>query len=179
MARIKYLGVILTVLALTLLFGAMAYAEGVTDGPAPTAPASPRLIVELESPPLAAAYGDMVGTASADGTLDMRSPGAQTYIAALQAEQAVFVSRMQTALPGARVSTFTNELGAAEPNAYQVVFNGMAVFPGNTSKEEAMRILGKLPGVKGVYRGPGLLHQPVHQHGADQCAGGLERPGRP
>ena len=41
MARIKYLSVILTMLALSLLFGAMAYAEGVTDGPAPTAPASP------------------------------------------------------------------------------------------------------------------------------------------
>ncbi|MBP6440338.1 MAG: S8 family serine peptidase [Caldilineaceae bacterium] len=148
MNKVKYLGIALTVLALTLLLGSVAFAGGpVSDGPAPAAPASPRLIVELETPPLAVAHPDYIRA----GSPNARSADAQNYISALQAEQAIFVSNLQAALPGAYVSTFTNEAGAAEPNAYQVVFNGMAIHPGSASSEDVMRVIARLPGVKGVY----------------------------
>lgn len=148
MRKTTLFAVALTVLSLTLLLGAVAYAgDPVSDGPVPAAPASPRIIVELATPPLAVAHPEYV-RAGAPGA---RSADAQAYISALQAEQAAFVANMQAALPGSSVSTFTNEAGVAEPNAYQVVFNGMAVFPGDVSKEAAMRTLARLPGVRGVY----------------------------
>lgn len=117
----------------------------------PDANRSHRLIVELDSPPLAVAYGDRVNAAGVNGRLDVNTPDAQAYIAQLQAEQAAFVARMGAVLQDASVSTFINELGVAEEAAYQIVFNGLAVDPGGTDREEAKLKLAKMPGVKAVH----------------------------
>ncbi|MCB9160126.1 MAG: S8 family serine peptidase [Caldilineaceae bacterium] len=123
------------------------------DGPqdAPDAKLSHRLIVELDSPPLAVAYRDRVGAAGVNGRLNVNAPDAQTYIAQLQAEQAAFVADMGSVLQDASVSTFINELGVAEQASYQIVFNGLAVDPGSADREEAKQKLARMPGVKAVY----------------------------
>ena len=117
------------------------------------APDSPRVIVELEMPPLAVAAPQQAGG------LDARSTFAQDYVAALQAEQAAFASTLQAALPTARVGTFTNELGVAEPHQYQIVFNGMAIQHGLASQEAALSAIARLPGVKAVY--PDQVYTPL------------------
>lgn len=153
---------VMRMIALIAIFGMLltpvAHAEikptDLTDGPitakAPTG-ASPNLIVELESAPLAVAYLSQVQAAAVNGKLDASSTAAQAYINQLQAEQAAFVSTMQTALTDATVATFINEAGMAEQATYQVVFNGLSINPGATPREKAMRILAQLPNVKQVY----------------------------
>lgn len=125
-----------------------------TDGPADAAgqnlQASPRLIVELASPPLAAIYTTAVQAAAVDGKLDANAPAAQDYIDQLQAEQAAFVSAMQVTMPSATVSAFLDEAGASRQATYQVLFNGLSVNPG-MDRSVARRQLAKLPGVKAVY----------------------------
>lgn len=112
---------------------------------------SHRLIVQLESPPLAVWAGQTRQALKANGRLDVQSAAAQSYVAQLQAEQAAFISAMQAALPGAAVDNFVNELGVAEAAQYQITFNGMSVDPGSTDKMIARRILSQLPGVRAVY----------------------------
>ncbi len=155
MNSVRYLGVLLVVLGLLLAPGRSTSAdESISDGPASVPLASPRLIVELDSPPLSVALPALAQTeTSAPG---LQSSLAQSYIDALEAEQAAFATNLQRALPGARVSTFTNEFGTTELNSYQVLFNGMAIHLGSASKDEAMRTIARLPGVKGVY--PDLPH---------------------
>lgn len=125
---------------------------GITDGPQQESKTSHRLIVELESPPLAVyAHNNQMGLTS-NGRLDVNSTAAQSYISRLQNEQAAFISKMQQALPQASVSTYVNETGADVQNAYQITFNGMAVDPGTKNVTEAINALQKLDGVKAVYR---------------------------
>ncbi len=126
----------------------------ITDTPdvADSLKASHRLIVQLESPALAELSEDMKSTMVAEnGRLQVNSPSAQAYIAQLEAEQNAFVNDMTKALPEAFVSTYINETGQSVEATYQVVFNGIAVDPGKTSREEARRTLAALPGVKAVY----------------------------
>ncbi|MFN8486132.1 MAG: S8 family serine peptidase [Caldilineaceae bacterium] len=147
------------ILALILMFSmvcvpaAQADVRPPTDGPTDAAhkpQASPRLIVELKSPPLAAIYATQVQAASVNGKLDANAPDAQAYINQLRAEQAAFVSAMQAAVPSAKVTTFVNETGEARQATYQIVFNGLAIDPG-TDRDAARKRLAHLPGVKGVY----------------------------
>ena len=151
----KRFAVCLLVAGCLLGFGRVAAAAqppGIPDGnPAVRLPDSPRLIVELQSPPLSAIYRTQVHAATADGKLDVSASDARAHIAQLQAEQAAFVAQMQTILPQARVSTFTNELGLHERNAYQITFNGLAIDLGEADREDARLRLAKLPGVKAVY----------------------------
>lgn len=156
-------GRVMRMIAMIVIFSMMitpiAHAEVqppvVNDGP--SAPAekaaaeSPRLIVELDTPPLAAAYLTDVTAAAVNGKLDANSVAAQAYINQLRAEQATFVSNMKAALTDAAVATFRNEAGVTEEATYQIVFNGLAVNPGATPKANALRTLVKLPGVKNVY----------------------------
>ncbi len=156
-------GRVMRMIAVIVIFSMMitpiAHAEVqppvVNDGP--SAPAekaaaeSPRLIVELDTPPLAAAYLTDVTAAAVNGKLDANSVAAQAYINQLRAEQATFVSNMKAALTDATVATFRNEAGVTEEATYQIVFNGLAVNPGATPKANALRTLVKLPGVKNVY----------------------------
>ena len=146
------------VLAAVAIFAAAPLANAVvdvptlTDGPGDAAPPpSPRLIVELASPPLTVAYQSQVGAAAADGSLDTSSAFAAAYVAQLQAEQAAFVNSMEQAVPAARVSTFVNESGYAESSAYQVAFNGLAIETGGFDLETARERLSRLPGVKAIY----------------------------
>ncbi|MEZ4870343.1 MAG: S8 family serine peptidase [Caldilineaceae bacterium] len=118
---------------------------------------SPRLIVELTSPPLAAVYRNEVTAASVNGKLDANVPAAQAYVSQLQAEQVAFVSAMKSVLTDASVATFVNELGVTEEATYQVVFNGLSINPGSVAMDEARMRLAKLPGVKNVY--PDLPHE--------------------
>jgi subtilisin family serine protease len=149
-------------LALVVLVAPLAYADvpiptltGGSADAAAVAEVSPgtsfRLIVELQSPPLAVQFQSMPGTQSAGGRLDAHSSAAQSYINQLEAEQAVFVSAMQQTLPDASVDTFVDEFGTREPLAYQVAFNGLTVDPGQTDQAVARRMLMQIPGVKNVY----------------------------
>lgn len=157
MSNTRVAKIIALTIILSLLLTPLSYAEvrtpTVTDGPTDTATkgASPRLIVELASLPLAAAYTSAVSAAAVNGKLDASTPAAQAYINQLQAEQAAFVSNMRSALSDASVATFINETGVAEEATYQIVFNGLAIHPGATPREEALQTLAKLPGVKNVY----------------------------
>ena len=150
---------IIALLAFSLIVSpAMAVEEppSTSDGPstATLTPAeSPRLIVELESPPLALAFAaSEVQAAGINGKLDVNAASAQAYLAQLQAEQATFVAQMQSALTDASVATYINELGVAQQTAYQVVFNGMAVEVAPGDLDAARAKLARLDGVKNVYR---------------------------
>ncbi|MEZ4726873.1 MAG: S8 family serine peptidase [Caldilineaceae bacterium] len=157
MSNTKLTRVIALTVILSLLLTPLAHAEVrtpvVTDGsPAQAeAGASHRLIVELESPPLAVAYLSEVSAASVNGKLDANAPAAQAYRNQLRAEQAAFVNTMRSVLADASVATFLNEAGVTEEATYQIVFNGLSINPGATDRDEAFRALGRLPGVKNVY----------------------------
>lgn len=146
----------MVLVALHLLFGAgvaAAIERPAADSGAAVGgnTASPLLIVELEAPPLAAAWQTQLQGASADGELAVNSAAAQAYVARLQAQQAAFAVRMQDVLPRASVAHFVDENGQAQASTYQVVFNGMAVDPGSSDLAAASRALARLPGVKAVY----------------------------
>lgn len=133
---------------------AFAVASPTNDTP-PTPAQSPYLIVELQSPPLAAVYKTQLQSAvAANGRLDANSAAAQSYMAQLEAEQAAFVSQMQAVLPNATVGQYyaDDQLRMLKPLSYRVVFNGMAVNPGTSDPEAARRLLSQIPGVKAVYQ---------------------------
>lgn len=143
----------LVVFCLVCFTGAALAVESPSSD-APPAPAqSPYLIVELDAPPLAAVYKTQLSAASADGKLDVNSVSAQEYVSQLQAQQAAVVSQMQAVLPNATVGKFYADpaLTQVKDLTYQVVFNGMAINPGNSDLDAAARLLAKLPGVKAVY----------------------------
>jgi subtilisin family serine protease len=152
-SRIMSLVVICTLLSLLMVTFAAAeeYTPPVTDGPDEDPVASHRLIVELESPPLTRYYKIASRIMNAQGKLDVNAPEAQQYVAQLEAEQAAFINEMQTAVPGATVSTFTNEYGMEEEATYQIVMNAVTVETGDTDRDVARRRLAKLSGVKHVY----------------------------
>lgn len=156
MMSTKYHRIVAVALAMVLL--CVSFAPTVSAMPAmvesdgqPAAPDSNRLIVELESPPLAAVFRSEVSAAAVNDKLDANVPAAQAYVNQLQAEQAAFVSTMQQAVAGATVASFVNETGLAEQATYQVVFNGLSVDVGANDRELAQRTLATLPGVKNVY----------------------------
>lgn len=124
--------------------------------PTPSAGApSHRLIVELDSAPLATAPAALAATDDGfDGRarLDVNAPAAKSYLAQLRAEQETFVRNLSRAVPGARVDSYIDERGAARQARYQVVFNGMAVDPGPAGAEQARKALLTIPGVRNVYR---------------------------
>ncbi|GAB4526616.1 MAG: hypothetical protein Fur0018_11910 [Anaerolineales bacterium] len=134
-------------------------ATSTTDGSQETGTTySHRLIVELQSAPLAAWAAQTGRSRAANGRLQVNTPEAQQYIARLQAEQAAFVNALQRVLPTASVATYINESGIQVQSAYQVVFNGMAIDPGTSDLKAAMQAIQSIPGVKGVYHD--YAHQP-------------------
>ncbi len=158
MLRTKFSIVTVFIIVLGTVFAPLAYAEVrtpvVTDGHSAatrTLSTSPRLIVQLQTPPLAVAFQDLVGAAAANGRLDANATTAQAYISQLQAEQATFVSNMQATLNAATVSTYLDELGATKQATYQVLFNGLSVDVGSMDRETARHMLEGLPNVKAVY----------------------------
>ncbi len=131
----------------------------VSDGPQETEPAySHRLIVELQSAPLAVWSAQTGRSRASNGRLDVNTLEAQQYVARLQAEQAAFLNSLQRVLPTASVATYINESGMQVQSTYQIVFNGMAIDPGTADLEAAMRAIRDIPGVKGVYYD--YAHQP-------------------
>ncbi|MEZ4713325.1 MAG: S8 family serine peptidase [Caldilineaceae bacterium] len=153
MAKKRLSAAIVLMLLFNLLLSpaALAVEEAPTDGPVDAPAASHRLIVQLRSPSLAEAYGELVRAANVDGKLDVNAASAQAYVAQLQAEQAAFMTNLQTTLPSATLSRYINEAGAAKEATYQVVFNGMSIDPGATDRTAAMRTLLNMPNVKAVY----------------------------
>ncbi len=125
----------------------------VTNSDSVVAPASAsnRLIVELESPALAAWSKSTNKARSANQRLDLKAADAQTYLSQLEAEQNLFVADMRQALPGASVDSFVNEFGDQDELRYSVVFNGMTVNVGNAKRDDARKVLAALPNVKAVY----------------------------
>ncbi|MEZ4676067.1 MAG: S8 family serine peptidase [Caldilineaceae bacterium] len=155
MSLTKYVRALATIMTLLMICAPAAHATGLVNrdngGDPISTPESTRVIIELESPPLAVAFRNEVRTAAVNGKLDANTPVAQTYIAQLQAEQAAFISNMQSAVADATVATFINESGFAEAATYQVVFNGLAVDVGTTDRTQAINRLAKMSGVKNVY----------------------------
>ncbi|MGC9348992.1 MAG: S8 family serine peptidase [Anaerolineae bacterium] len=144
-------------LVLSLLWTSVAYAA-LPDQPVADTPEdqgtdvySHRLIVQLASPSLAAWAQESPELLSAKGRLDVANPQAVAYVDRLKMEQAAFVREMKKLLPDAAVSTFVNESGMAEENAYQLVFNGVTIDPGSTDRDAALRMLLELPEVKQIY----------------------------
>ncbi|MEM7129255.1 MAG: S8 family serine peptidase [Chloroflexota bacterium] len=127
--------------------------DGLSTAPSKAAPLkSPRLIIALESAPLAQAFAAAeVQAAGINGKLDVNAASAQAYMAQLQAEQGTFVNQMQSVLAEASIATYINELGLAEQATYQIVFNGMAVEVPSGDLEAARAKLERLDGVKNVY----------------------------
>ncbi len=122
---------------------------GGSDEATQPAKTSHRLIVILNSPPLAEWSKETGQARQANGKLDLNSAAARNYINKLKAEQTAFVASMQQALPQAKVGNFINEFGQAETLAYQVVLNGLVIEPG-MDKLAAAKRLAALPGVKHV-----------------------------
>ncbi len=155
--RVRVL-LILTMLALALApwVQAAGPVSPISDA-APGQTASPRtashrLIVELQSPPLATWARGQPGLRSSDGRLNLSSSLAQAHLARLQAEQRTFLQALGQAMPGARVSRYLNEDGRQVEAAYTLLWNGLAVDPGaGRDRREATRALLALPGVKAVY----------------------------
>ncbi len=153
---VRIVQVVGLLVVLSLVLSPVVAAEGpvspTADAPTPSgSETSHRLIVELESPPLARYAPIATQAQTPEGRLDVSSPTAQRYIEQLQDEQDEFVSAMRATLPAAAVSTYLDEYGRQERTAYQIVFNGMAIDPGSTDQEIARRELAQLPGVKEVY----------------------------
>lgn len=123
------------------------------DGPR----ASHRLIVELESPPLVAWSRQAYGAAAA-ARLDLGSAAAQSYLSRLATEHDAFLGAMRAALPGARIATYVNEFGKPAEARYALALNGVAVEPGEVSRDAARRALSRLPGVRAVHLD--LAHEP-------------------
>ena len=158
--------IVAAVCLVALSGAALAVQSPTSDSPPPSgSTASPLLIVEFEAPPLAAAYKTQLRAAGAGpaARLDAASADAEAYVAELQAQQAAFVSRLQTVLPAATVAQYIDATGEGQNLTYQVVFNGMAINPGSgltpAARAEAGKQIAKLPGVKAVY--PDLPHYPA------------------
>jgi len=156
----KLLSILMLFALITTSFGSVFASDNsqapaglpVSDGETNvTQKVSHRLIVELQSKPLAVWAKNVGNFPTRDGVLDLNAPQAQTYRAQLEAEQAAFVSKMQTLMPAAKTANFVNESGQTEPLAYQVVFNGVVVDPGEMDQAVARKQLAQLPGVKAVY----------------------------
>lgn len=185
MNKSKLLRVLALVMILSMAFAAVALADvnppTLVDGPGDaTSPAtSPYLIVELESPPLAAIQS------TTRSKLDMNAPDAQAYISQLQAEQAAFMAELQNVLTDASVATFINETGAQEEATYQILFNGLSINPGSTDKETARELISRMDGVKRVsydlphetqlYTSTHLINAPMVWNSA--AIGGVENAG--
>jgi subtilisin family serine protease len=195
MIRLRLARALVFLVVWSLISAPLARAEIVTptttDGPAAAgaqAPlTSPRLIVELDTPPLAAAM-DTVSGAMVNGKLDVSSSAAQAYISQLQAERAAFVSSLQTVLPSATVANYMTESGASVAAAYALLFNGVAIEPG-IDREAARAQISRLPGVKAVhldrpyvtqlYTSTALINAPVAWNnpainGIDQAGAGVK-----
>ncbi len=155
MSRRMSVVTIVLLLASLFLLPASVGAEGITDAPPTAARYSHRLIVELQSAPLAewnAASASIAASGETRTALNVNAPAAQQYLQKLQSEQASFVTAMQHAIPNAKVATYLNEDGAAVPATYQVVLNGVAVDAGQNVDVLALREqLQRLPGVQAVY----------------------------
>ena len=150
--------VFVLVLALTLIVTALASAAPTSqivedDGQQAAAAGeeySHRLIIELESPPLAV-VAERDGLArTTGGRLNAQAPEAQVYVDRLQAEQAAFISAMEQAMPAASVAGYVNENGERVEATYQVVLNAVAVDPG-MPVAQARKQLAQIDGVKAVY----------------------------
>ncbi len=114
--------------------------------------ASPRVIVEFSTPPLAQSADVKAFGHTPAGALDLNTPQAQAQIAQIKTEQQTFAQALPGALPSASVARYINEYGAQIEHTYYLTFNGMALDVGVANIESALRVLQRMPGVKAVYR---------------------------
>lgn len=125
------------------------------DAPAP----SHRLIVELESPPLAAwAYAwdrdsaRSAGLYDAAGRLDPGSAPARAWLDRLAGEQAGFLKLLARELPELRLASYLDAEGRAQLHRYGITFNGLTLDAGAAADRERLRAeLLRLPGARAVY----------------------------
>lgn len=118
-----------------------------------------RLVVALESPPLAewaAARGlarnQADGLADAAGRLDPAAPAARGHLARLDAEQRALLKVLPEVVPDARLATYLDEAGRGRPHRYAVTFNGLTLDVGAPERvPAARRALEALPGVRAVF----------------------------
>jgi subtilisin family serine protease len=170
--RSSRLMVLLLALAMLALPTHPASAAGGPPGPIQTADRTPtrsvsdRWIVRLNDPPLAQARGISPGfvamalATAPNGKLQIDSPAAQQYRAALEQQQTTLFSQIQRALPGARLQ-----------HRYQIVFNGLSVALPGVAANAAMARLKAMPGVAAVYpeqRYQMSMFDSIPQIGADK-----------
>ncbi|MFN2114167.1 MAG: S8 family serine peptidase [Anaerolineae bacterium] len=131
-----------------------------SDGPGDPA-TSHRLIVELESPPVAVwAQGRTDPGLWTNGQrLDVSAPAAVAYERLLELEHDLFVKQLKVAVPQAKVATYLDEQLVEREADYTILVNGMAVDAGLHADLDALEAaLRGLPGVKDVYRD--YAHEP-------------------
>ena len=114
----------------------------------PIAKLSQRIIVELKSPPVAVWGATSPGIWLNNGKINLQALEVNKYQAQLEAEQAAFIGSMQALIPGSKLSSFTDEKGSYLPLSFQIVFNGLAIEPGQNDFNEVRHKLMTLPGVK-------------------------------
>ncbi len=113
--------------------------------PAATVPAM-RVIVRLADPPLALYEGDIEGyaatsiAATGQHRLDVESAASRAYLSYLQGKQAAFREQLRQSLPTAQVEY-----------SYRILLNGLAVRLLGEHAGSPLQVLGRLPGVVGVY----------------------------
>ncbi len=145
---------------------------GATDAVAPmTKGVSPRLIVELTSPPLAEWAAEIEPGAPVaamaretlwrpGGRLALEATAAAQYEQRLAAEQTAFLAQLARRVPEAAPASYVDERGQRLPLAFRVVFNGVVIDAGSPSRANAIRSqVAALPGVQAVH--PDLPHEPT------------------
>ena len=113
--------------------------------------ASPRVIVEFTTPPLAQSAAIKNIGRTATGAPDLAAPPAQAQLARIAQEQQDFRQAVRTAMPQAAVAEYFTEQGERREHVYRLAFNGMALEVGSSNIESSIRALQRMPGVKAVY----------------------------
>ncbi len=165
-------GLLLVAFGQPMLHAAQGSSAVATDvGRGGTTGLSPRLIVELSSPPLVEwavdrEPGGMPGARSQTalwhpgGRLALAAPAAVQYEQQLAAEQASFLTQLSRAVPEAALATYVDERGQRQPLQYRLLFNGVVVDAGSPSNLPTVEPrIAALAGVKAVYRD--LPHEPA------------------
>lgn len=157
--RITFVSIVLLLLVLIVASPFASAAEvdksdsmNLAKGSTTSQPYSHRLIVQLKSPSLVEMADQAHFARLANGRLNLDSPQATAYVEQLEAEQATFVSRMQAAVPQAKVSAYIDEKGESIDATYQILMNAVTVDAGlDADVLQLRRTLAALPDVAHVY----------------------------
>ncbi len=144
--------VLLLVFSMTALLPAHAHTPAQTgphEGEPGSAPS--RLIVEFETPPLAAWLGEQTTAPQSKEEVSLEALAATTYLSRLENEQTLFAQALTQAVPAAQLSSYVDAQGTTHTAQYQVVFHGVSVEVTTNNLATTRNTLSQMPGVKAVY----------------------------